>query len=84
MPKIVGVALRWNGCTISKPRPARHGELLEDAHILTGITPPDAQGFLTDAGHFVGREAALMIAQEAGQITQKVGNERELFSEDVW
>lgn len=43
----------------------------------------DAQGFVTDDGNFVSREAGLKIAIEAGQvIAGETYSDFELFSED--
>jgi hypothetical protein len=44
------------------------------------------QGFVTEDGKFVGREEALKIAVECGQVKMenKVGNKYMLFSEDLY
>jgi len=42
------------------------------------------QGFVTEGGNFVGRELALRIAIEAGQVIEgQTCNPRDLYSEDL-
>lgn len=48
-----------------------------------GINGPDIQGFMTNENTFVGRIAAMKIAEEAGQLLGEPVT-KELFSEDVW
>lgn len=84
MEKIVAAAIAWKGLVISKPRPARHHDVLNAAHEATGLVTLDQQGFLTSDGDFVSREVALEMAKAAGQIVKKHGSLRELYSEDVW
>jgi hypothetical protein len=84
--KIVAAAVHAYGATWSLPRPNRHHHILWaiDAAGLCAISPgPDAQGFLDSDGQFVGREQALIIALEAGQII-KPTTSLKLFSEDLW
>lgn len=82
--RIVAAAVTVNGLVISKPRPARHYQILNamPSKIARSVKPSD-QGFLTDRGEFVGREAALAIATEAKQLLKPTSH-RELFSEDLW
>lgn len=84
--RIVAAAVHAYGATWSLPRPARHHNVLWaiDAAGLCAMTPgPDAQGFLTSDGRFVGRQEAARIAISAGQV-EKVLPCGDLFSEDLW
>lgn len=98
LPKIVGVAVRVmvparHGQSAGKvlfslPRPLRHHHLLHtmtalglDAAVLGG---PEAQGFLTSSGEFLGREGALQLARDNGQFAHAVHDSSLLFSEDLW
>lgn len=42
------------------------------------------QGFITDELKFVGREEALLIARDCNQIVNKLVDNNELYSEDLW
>ncbi len=42
------------------------------------------KGFLTSEGRFVNRVQARQIAYIAGQEPKTTGNERDLYSEDLW
>ena len=83
---IVAAAIQYEGVTISLPQPARHGQILQCAEQFL----PDygvhctCQGFLTSTGRFVNRVQARQIAYVAGQETKTTGNERDLYSEDLW
>lgn len=49
-----------DGLIHTLPAPARHGDIIHKmADQGMGPPPPDAQGFLTDAGRFLGRIVAL-------------------------
>lgn len=86
--RIVAAAVHAYGATWSLPRPHRHHHILWaiDKAGLCAMTPgPDAQGFLTSDGRFVGREEAANIAVAAGQITRdQMVSKRDIFSEDLW
>lgn len=83
--RIVAAAVIWNGLVISKRRPARHHDILQQLDKRLGIIGGDYQGFLTDQGEFVSRDIALTIAEEAGQVVAgKTVHRDQLFSEDVW
>lgn len=86
MERIVAAAVHAYGATWSLPRPARHHNVLWaiDKAGLSAIEPgPEAQGFLTSEGRFVGRREAAGIAIAAGQIiTTKWPPD--LYSEDLW
>lgn len=87
--KIVAAACkRWN-LIFSLPRPARHHNVLW-AMDADGYDPDEMaqaeQGFTTSEGRFVGREEALLLAIENGQVPPDVAKNRskQLFSEDLW
>jgi hypothetical protein len=82
--RIIAAAIKANGLIMSMPRPARHFHIMAamPAKMARAVVPSD-QGFLTDAGTFVGREAGLLIALKAQQLL-KPTQHRELFSEDLW
>lgn len=89
MARIIAAAVQVNGVTLSLPPPARHYHIVNtlcetvgDA-AATRYARPQDQGFLTDAAAFVGREEALRIARDAGQLLKETPH-RELFSEDLW
>lgn len=79
--KIVAAAIKRGRMICSMPRPARHGDIIRQM-AEAGIEAPIAgeQGFLTNYGHFLGRESALAIAKESGQIVHKHGDQSQLFS----
>lgn len=83
LPIIVAAAVRVNGVTMSMPRPARHHDILKRLPGKMANAKPSDQGFITDAGVFVGRELALALATNAGQLL-KPTQHKELFSEDLW
>lgn len=92
---IVGVAVRnSDGSIYSLPKPARHCHLSKaynDSSRESGWDIPwegwegrvlaGEQGFITDTGAFLDREAAAAHAYRCRQIAKR---KRELFSEDVW
>lgn len=85
--KIVAVAIRHKGMTISIPAPARHGDVLQAMHEAFGepgfVEDPIDQGFLTSAGRYVERIPAVEIAIKTGQI-EKPNWPPSLYSEDLW
>lgn len=89
MPRIIAAAVQINGVTLSLPPPARHYHIVNTLTETLGrkaqtrYASPKYQGFLTDDARFVGREEALVIARDAGQIIKPTPH-RELFSEDLW
>ena len=86
MERIVAAAVHAYGATWSLPRPARHHNVLWaiDNAGLCAMTPgPDAQGFLTSDGRFVGRKEAADLAVAAGQ-TDAPKWPPDLYSEDLW
>ena len=88
--RIVAVAIRddLTGLIFSKPAPARHHDVLREIDALgldaMRIGQPDAQGFLTSAGRFLGRIGARACAFDAGQIKGRTLHAADLFSEDLW
>ena len=84
---IVAAAVQFEGITFSLPKPARHGQVLHamDAAML-GTDPVTSccQGFLTSEGRFVNRVQGRQIEHIAGQKPKTTGNDRDLFSEDLW
>lgn len=85
--RIVAAACKVEGITASIPAPARHGHIIKaiwNMNRKLAAVPPEGQGFLTDAGRFVGREEAFVIARDAGQIITKHPPRDMLFSEDLW
>jgi hypothetical protein len=92
---IVAAAVRINHCVCSMQAPARHHDILRQ---IAGLFDPgerpaatyeaETQGFLTDAGHFLGRREALVHARDCGQVLKRkpgIGYQGdELFSEDLW
>lgn len=83
--RIAGVAIRVGDMFMGRRAPARHHHLLHEMYRL-GMEDygAEAQGFYTSDGRFVTREEAVPIAQAAGQIGEKHGSARILFSEDMW
>ncbi|RUM98980.1 hypothetical protein EET67_04890 [Pseudaminobacter arsenicus] len=84
--RIVSAAIQYQGVTISLPLPARHAQVLHCAEqfLPEQALPTVCQGFLTSEGRFVNRVQARQIAFVAGQEPKTTGNERDLFSEDLW
>lgn len=85
--RIVSAAINSGGMIWSLPSPARHHTILH-AMSAFGIDAikhghPDAQGFLTSTGRYVGRREAARIAYEAEQI-EKTKWPPDLYSEDLW
>ncbi len=83
--RITAAAVLANGLTVSVPRPGRHCHILQKlpSRIARAVKPSE-QGFLTDAGTFVGRVEALAIARKSGQVGGSGTDHKELFSEDLW
>lgn len=84
---IVAVAVRTPFGSITRERPARHGDLW--ALLPKGMSPDDpdiVHGFMTSQGRFVDRQEAAQIVIFAGQGTPRVhaGYLPALFSEDLW
>lgn len=87
MRLVVAAAVRWNGLTLSLPRPARHHTIL---HVMCGDGFPEEaaliaeQGFIDSEGAFLDRKTAKQLVKETGQPTIADFQPHELFSEDLW
>ena len=68
---IVAAACQIDGLTFSMPAPARHHDILWSMRAL-GVEGPEMQGFLDHRGVFVGRKAAMIIANQWGQSLQRL------------
>ena len=83
--QIVGVAIQFNGATVTMPKPNRHHHIIR---AVGGISGASREGFVDDAGKFLGRKEAYVLAVANGQINRKPGPEHyqgdQLFSEDLW
>jgi len=83
--RIESAAIWWKGRCYHLPRPARHSDVI---HLMSrmglGAEATIHQGFRTSADRFVDRKKGLEIARKAGQIVEKHGNPKMLFSEDLW
>jgi len=86
MKQITHVAVIYNGVTYSLPRPNRHHNVIR--MIKGGCYGPTNQGFLTDAGLYINRRDAFVLAKANGQLNRLSGDQYyqgdELFSEDLW
>jgi hypothetical protein len=80
---IAAAHLGENGRIHSLPPPARHGATLR---LLPRPEQRSANsGFITNTGRFLEREEAHVVAAAAGQILYRCGgDERRLFSENLW
>lgn len=84
--RIVAVAIQAYGLIFTLPAPARHHNVLhamDAAGLDAGAGGPDAQGFLTKKGDFLGRIGAGECAKRNGQI-EKLQWPPYLYSEDLW
>jgi hypothetical protein len=81
---IVAAACQINGLTISMPAPARHADILWSMENVIE-KHEEHQGFLDHRGVFLGREAALIVAHQWGQISkEEFEKSTQLFSEHLW
>lgn len=84
---IVSAAIRMpNGRVWSVPRPGRHPDIIRQYARETGERLPSGhvQGFLTDGGAFLDREAALGHARAMRQLMRPALLGSVLTSEDLW
>lgn len=87
---IVAAAIIYDGVVWTLPRPARHGDIIEQHFRETGITGSGSQGFVDDRGAFMDRMEAGRHVIACGQPLRV--HERDgyvfkggrLFSEDLW
>lgn len=88
MTKIVAVAIQYDGKVYSLPKPNRHHHVIRAiaAENGEGIHGPDVQGFLDEAGKFLNRREAYILATNTCQINRRPGgyNGTDLYSEDLW
>lgn len=87
--EIIGVAIRHpSGVIFACPRPKRHHHVVAAMTKLgvSGISNTSDQGFVTNYGRYLDREAALSIARSAHQVgfPKKTSPAYQLFSEDMW
>lgn len=83
---IARAAIVIEGKPWSVPRPGRHHDVIRLWARQTGRRLPagSVQGFLTDAGRFLDRDAALVHARETRQIMRPALLGSVLTSEDLW
>ena len=82
--RIVAAAIRWEG-EVHTGR--RHDIIIHRiARTMGKYCKGGEQGFVTDDGTFVDREEGLKIALASGQLdmSKKIGNKNQLFSEDIY
>jgi hypothetical protein len=85
--RLIACAIRHpDGEVYAALRPGRHHHVIwfMDALGRAGIENTREQGFITSAGRFIRREAALHLAQLSGQIVKKHPSFKELYTEDMW
>lgn len=84
--RIVAAAVRVHGLLISKKRPARHSDIINEVaeNFSTELIHPDDQGFLDSNGDFRERRQAKVIALDADQLLPDANRDGLLYSEDVW
>ncbi len=81
--KIVEAAIKFPNGKIYTGK--RHHDCFYAARLAGEKSPKhEEQGFITDTGEFVGREAAALIAEAAGQIKELKYHDTRLFSEDLY
>lgn len=82
---IVAAAIMYGTQVVSMPAPNRHHHILHKVFNDAGgkYIRADVQGFLTNAGRFVDRTEALMIATKANQVKGSIIG-AELYSENLW
>lgn len=83
--RIISVAISAFGIVASLPAPARHGDVLRKLWDFnqTVVVGEGRQGFLTDAGRYVNRRDAAVLALAAGQVDKLIAAP-DLYSEDLW
>ena len=82
---IVAAACQIGGLTFSMPAPARHHDVLWSMSACGIPRHPAEQGFLDHRGVFVGRKAAMIVANNWGQLADgEFDPDGQLFSEHLW
>lgn len=78
-------ALRFpDGTVLSRPRPARHHDLIRIAAKWSVFSLSFQQGFRTSRGRFTDRRGAAIIAIVARQRFVRPLQGPELFTENLW
>lgn len=84
-PKIIGVAVEYEGRIYSLLKPFRHHHVIRE---IGGIYGPHVEGFVTSDEHFLTRTEAMQLAKDNGQLNRRAGAQHyqgpELYSEDLW
>lgn len=81
--KVEKAAIKIDETIVSVPRPGRHHNCIRKAIEKEVYKTDNIQGFVLSDGRFVGREEALEVAREAGQVGEDlIGSV--LTSEDLW
>jgi len=82
---IVAAACQIDGLTFSMPAPARHHDVLWSMSALGLNCHSATQGFLDHRGVFVGRKAAMIVANNWRQIiSEEFEDGGDLYSEHLW
>lgn len=83
---IIAAACRTSDLEVhTRPPPARHNDIMATLSRADQRLDRTEQGFITNNGVFVGRPAARVIAQQAGQIVRRVGgDDGALYTENLW
>jgi hypothetical protein len=87
---IMQAAILREGVIWTLPRPARHHHIIAAMNDVDGnkgvmLKAHGEQGFISDNGTFLDREAAAIHAQVAGQLDGKrLIAPPKLYSEDLW
>ena len=82
---IVAAACQAGGVTLSMPAPARHHDILWSMDRMGIPAGCEHQGFIDHRGVFVGREAAMIVANNWGQFKDgEFVDGGELYSEHLW
>lgn len=84
---ITHVAIVRDGVTYSLPKPNRHHHILHSGMMAGKVGKErDTQGFVDEAGKFLTRKEAFVLATESGQINRRKGgyDGPDLYSEDLW
>lgn len=86
---ITHVAIKFNQCIYSLPKPNRHHNVIklivDTTNVQTVNSHGEDQGFLDSSGKFLTRKEALELAKNNGQLRddRPIWND-ELFSENLW
>ncbi len=87
---ITHVAIMRGGVVYSLPSPNRHHHIIQSGMMNEKIGEErDVQGFVDDAGTFLNRAEAYVVAKESGQLDRSKHppghyDGTHLYSEDIW